>query len=82
MSTQKNSLPFFWSVSFGISIENTFQAANYLDIPGIVDITTQKIASMADGKTVEQLREIYGLENDFTPEEEEEIKQRFAWVEV
>ena len=36
---------------------------------------------MATGKTVEELRVIYGLENDFSPEEEEEMRIRFEWVE-
>lgn len=38
-----------------------------MDIPGLIDIITQKIADMANGKTVEEIREIYGLMNDFSP---------------
>ena len=57
------------------------QGANFLDIQGIIDIVTQKIADMANGKSVEEIREIYGLINDFTPEEEEEIRKRFEWIE-
>lgn len=36
---------------------------------------------MAIGKSVEELRDLYGLENDFTPEEAEELRKRFEWVE-
>lgn len=36
---------------------------------------------MAIGKTVEELRELYGLENDFTEEEAEEVRKTFEWVD-
>ena len=78
----------FSSVSFQIFcfphflINIYFQGANYLDIPGLIEIISQKIANMATGKTVEELREVYCLENDFTPEEEAELKKRFEWIEA
>lgn len=37
---------------------------------------------MANGKTVEEIREIYGLMHGFSPEEEAEIRKRFEWVEA
>ena len=36
---------------------------------------------MADGHTLEEMRTMYCIENDFTPEEEEEIRKRYEWVE-
>lgn len=37
---------------------------------------------MAAGLTIEELRQTFHLENDFTPEEEAAIKRRFAWIEA
>ena len=36
---------------------------------------------MIRGKTTEQMREILQIENDFTPEEEEEIRLQNSWAE-
>lgn len=58
------------------------QGANYLDIPGIVDIVTQKIADLTIGKTVEQLRKLFGVQNDFSEQEQKENKDRFFWVQI
>ncbi|CAL5083415.1 unnamed protein product [Urochloa decumbens] len=55
-------------------------AANYLDVKGLLDITCQKVADSIKGKMPEQIREMFGIKNDFTPEEEEEIKRENAWA--
>jgi S-phase kinase-associated protein 1 len=35
---------------------------------------------MIKGKTVEEIRTIFHIENDFTPEEEEEIRRENKWA--
>lgn len=57
------------------------QAANYLNIQSLLDLTTQTVAELIKGKTPEQIRAEFGIVNDFTPEEEEEIKRDNAWSE-
>lgn len=54
--------------------------ANYLNIKGLLDLTTQTVADMIKGKSVEKIREIFNIKNDFTPEEEAEIRQQNAWA--
>ncbi|KAA8495398.1 SCF ubiquitin ligase complex protein SKP1a [Porphyridium purpureum] len=56
-------------------------AANYMDIQSLLDLTCKSVADMIKGKSAEQIRGEFGIVNDFTPEEEEEIRRENAWVE-
>lgn len=49
---------------------NLVVAANFLDIEGLINLSCAKIACHIRGKSVEEIRELFGIENDFTPEEE------------
>ncbi|CAN6332940.1 unnamed protein product [Urochloa humidicola] len=55
-------------------------AANYLDVKGLLDIVCQKVADMVKGKSVEEIRQTFNITNDFTPEEEEEIRKENPWA--
>ncbi|GJN38541.1 hypothetical protein PR202_gb27595 [Eleusine coracana subsp. coracana] len=55
-------------------------AANYLNIEGLLDLTCQTVADMIKGKTPEEIRKTFNIKNDFTPEEEEEIRKENQWV--
>ncbi|KAK6730383.1 hypothetical protein RB195_007072 [Necator americanus] len=50
-------------------------AANYLDIPGLLEDSCEVVASMMRGKTAEEIRLIFNIANDLTPEEEEKIRK-------
>ncbi|KAD3642108.1 hypothetical protein R6Q59_004730 [Mikania micrantha] len=54
-------------------------AANYLNIKGLLDLTCQTVADMIKGKTPEEIRKVFNL-NEFTPEEEEEVRRENAWA--
>lgn len=56
-------------------------AANYMDIKPLLDLTCAKVASMMKGKTVEEIRRTFNIVNDFTPEEEEAVRQENKWAE-
>jgi len=45
-------------------------AANYLDIKPLLELSCAKVASLIKGKSVQEIRQFFNIENDFTPEEE------------
>jgi len=56
-------------------------AANYLDVKPLLDLTCAKVASLIKGKTPEEIRNTFNIVNDFTPEEEAQIKEENKWCE-
>lgn len=60
---------------------NLILAANYLDIKPLLDLTCKTVADEIKGKTPEEIRTRFNIKNDFTPEEEEEVKRENAWCE-
>lgn len=56
-------------------------AANYLDIKPLLDLTCKTVANMIRGKTPAQIRSIFHIKNDFTPEEEEKVRKENEWCE-
>ncbi|KFK44141.1 hypothetical protein AALP_AA1G220400 [Arabis alpina] len=55
-------------------------AANYLNISGLLDLTCKTVADMMRGKTPDELRTHFNIKNDYTPEEEAEIRRENAWA--
>ncbi|KAI6671532.1 hypothetical protein NL676_006417 [Syzygium grande] len=55
-------------------------AANYLNIKGLLDLTCQTVADMIKGKTPEEIRKTFNIKNDFTPEEEEDVRRENQWA--
>jgi S-phase kinase-associated protein 1 len=60
---------------------DVIMAANFLNIKDLLDLTCASVASMIKGKTPEQIRALFNIENDFTPEEEEKIREENRWCE-
>ncbi|KAG6390596.1 hypothetical protein SASPL_148334 [Salvia splendens] len=55
-------------------------AANYLNIKTLLDLTCQTVADMIKGKTAEEIRKTFNIKNDFTAEEEEEVRRENQWA--
>lgn len=64
-----------WDIKF-IDIKNIEElvdlivASSFLDIEGLTDLGCAHVASLIKGKSVQEIRDMFGIENDFTPEEE------------
>ncbi|KAA0049758.1 hypothetical protein IC582_001436 [Cucumis melo] len=73
-----------WDAEFVKVDQNTLfdliLAANYLNIKSLLDLTCQTVADMIKGKTPEEIRKTFNIKNDFTPEEEEEVRRENQWA--
>jgi S-phase kinase-associated protein 1 len=56
-------------------------AANYLDIKDLLDLCCKTVANMVKGKTPDEIRKTFNITQDFTPEEEEQVKNDNEWCE-
>ena len=69
-----------WDVNFinSIELDNIFDlitAANYMDIPSLLDLSCAKIASLMKGKTSQEIRTMFNIECDLTDEELKEYEE-------
>ena len=74
-----------WDVEF-LKIETSLlfelvTAAKYLKIQGLVKICCKSLAKMITGKTPEELRNFFRIQNDYLPEEEEAVRKENQWCE-
>ena len=74
-----------WDATFvEVDQETLFElilAANYMDVKALLDLTCCKVASMIKGKTPEEIRKQFNIQNDFTPEEEKAVRAENKWAE-
>jgi len=56
-------------------------AANYLDIKALLDVGCKTVANMIKGKSPEEIRKQFNIQNDFSPEEEDQIRRENEWAE-
>lgn len=55
-------------------------AANFLDVKWLLDAACQEVADRIKGKSPEEIRKIFKLENTYSPEEEAKVRQANAWA--
>jgi len=74
-----------WDVKFmQVDQEMLFEiilAANYLDIKPLLDVGCKTVANMIKGKSPEEIRKTFNITNDFTAEEEDQIRRENEWAE-
>uniref|UniRef100_F1LBM4 Skp1-related protein n=1 Tax=Ascaris suum TaxID=6253 RepID=F1LBM4_ASCSU len=72
-----------WDVEF-LNVDKeilfkTILAANELGIEGLLNATCKVMATMIKGKSPEEIERILTLEDQFTPEQEEQIRKEQPW---
>lgn len=71
----------FVNVEFEPTLKKMMMAANYINCKDMLDLCCAKVATMIKGKSPEEIRALFDIVNDFTPEEEEKIREENKWVE-
>mmetsp|Transcript_14785 Transcript_14785/g.19414 ORF Transcript_14785/g.19414 Transcript_14785/m.19414 type:complete len:172 (+) Transcript_14785:89-604(+) len=56
-------------------------AANFMDIKPLLDLTCLAVSVMIKGKPAEELRRIFNISNEFSPEEEAQVREENKWCE-
>lgn len=56
-------------------------AADYLEIQSLIKLLVDFLVTLIKGKTPEEIRETFGLPNDLTPQDIEEINKDTVWVD-
>lgn len=76
-----------WYAKFiteGVTQEVLFDlilAANYLDIKPLLELSCATVASLIDKKTPEEIRILFGIEGEFTPVDEQLVREQNNWWE-
>ena len=75
-----------WDKDFMAALEqpvlfDLIMAANYLEFKGLLDLGCKTVANMIKGKSVEELRVTFHLKNEFTPEEEQKVREENEWCD-
>ncbi|KAJ1685355.1 hypothetical protein LUZ63_016745 [Rhynchospora breviuscula] len=55
-------------------------AANYLNVSGLLDLTIRTAANLIKGKSPEQIRKTFHIQNDLSLEEENKIRNQNPWA--
>lgn len=74
-----------WDAQFIESIPESelidlISASNYLDMKSLLDTCLVKIACSFKDKSVEEIEKEYDIQEHFTPEVEEKLKQEYSWA--
>ena len=55
-------------------------AANFMDVPDMLQLTSRALAASLRGKTTDEMREHFGILNDLSAEEEALVRRENFWT--
>lgn len=56
-------------------------AANFLEITSLMHLGCAKIGSLIKGKSIDELRETFKIEGEYTPADEQKVLEENPWFE-
>lgn len=84
-SGEKGPFPFIFDIDHEIvrelSVSEIFaliRAIEYLEVPDFQEVACRAVANLIIGKTPEEIRRVFNIKNDFTPEEEAALRRENA----
>jgi len=75
-----------WDKSFLSALDHStlfelITAANFLDVKGLMAVACKTVADMLTGKTPEEIRKEFDIEDDLSEEEKERIRKDIEWLD-
>jgi S-phase kinase-associated protein 1 len=77
---QKKISEFFLKEKSNEELLDMITVAKYLEAEDLLDLLSQAVADRIQIKSVEYMRKFFGIENDFTPEEEAKLCEERSWA--
>uniref|UniRef100_A0A0D9VDX9 SKP1-like protein n=1 Tax=Leersia perrieri TaxID=77586 RepID=A0A0D9VDX9_9ORYZ len=62
------------------TVIDLLRAATFLRIGNLADLAAREVAGCMRGKKVEGIRKVFGIVNDYSKEEEEEVRKENSWA--
>lgn len=56
-------------------------AANYLEMKDLLYVACKVVGNLMKGKTSEEIRKVFNIQNDHPPEDEEQLRKENEWCE-
>lgn len=56
-------------------------AANFMDIKPLLDLSCAAVASLVKGKSTEEIRKTFNINNEYTPADEAQVRAENKWCE-
>ncbi len=75
-----------WSADFIDELDlevltNITVAANFMEIPSLLDLSCAKLASMCKDKSEEEIFKSFGIVDTFSEEERQKLREENKWIE-
>jgi S-phase kinase-associated protein 1 len=51
-----------------------------MDIPSLLDLSITKVATMIKGKEPDEVKRLFNIDPDLTPEEEKLVRDQNQWI--
>uniref|UniRef100_A0A0E0CI75 SKP1-like protein n=1 Tax=Oryza meridionalis TaxID=40149 RepID=A0A0E0CI75_9ORYZ len=62
------------------TVVDLLRAATFLRVERLADLASREVAACMRGRTVEGIRQVFGIVNDYTDEEEQDVRKDNSWA--